>query len=226
MWFRFGSLMIVALLVSSCSSPDSQEPYPYHDAPLSLYRPLPQPSPDGPRPTGPAFPVQPPGPSEAWPPKGQRLSSKWQAIVIHHSATERGSAATFDQFHRGKGWDELGYHFVIGNGTETADGLIEIGPRWHKQKRGAHCKTPDQYFNERGIGICLVGDFTRTRPTVRQMNSLTRLVRYLCHACDIPSSRITTHGLVNPKTQCPGPHFSLGGLRGRLAGSVAVSSTR
>ena len=28
-----------------------------------------------------------------------------------------------------KGWDELGYHFVIGNGTDTRDGQVEVGSR-------------------------------------------------------------------------------------------------
>jgi len=143
--------------------------------------------------------------------------------VIHHSATETGGARTFDQFHRSKGWEGLGYHFVIGNGTDTPDGAIEVGSRWHQQKHGAHCKTPNQYYNQRGIGICLVGDFTKTRPTPRQMESLTRLVRYLCDACDIPPSRVTAHGEVNPRTQCPGRHFALGSFKRRLA-SRAVAS--
>jgi len=147
------------------------------------------------------------------------MSKRWSTIVIHHSATDRGSASTFDNFHRGKGWDELGYHFVIGNGSETPDGFIEVGPRWHKQKHGAHCKTPDQYFNQHGIGICLVGDFTGARPTARQMQSLSRLVNYLCYACNISPDRVTTHGLVNPKTQCPGRMFSLGAVRARISGT-------
>ena len=55
--------------------------------------------------------------------------NKWLYIVIHHSATPAGSAAQFDRSHRQKGWDELGYHFVIGNGTGSRDGQIEVGPR-------------------------------------------------------------------------------------------------
>jgi 5-methylcytosine-specific restriction endonuclease McrA len=36
----------------------------------------------------------------------------------------------FDRSHRDKGWDELGYHFVIGNGTSSGDGVVEVGTRW------------------------------------------------------------------------------------------------
>ena len=132
-----------------------------------------------------------------WEPAGRKISPRWTTIVIHHSATAAGGAAEFDRYHRkANGWDELGYHFVIGNGTLTPDGYVEVGSRWHKQKHGAHCKTPGNYFNEHGIGVCLVGDFTRSRPTARQLASLQRLVSFLMDRCNIPASRVTTHGAV------------------------------
>jgi len=137
--------------------------------------------------------------------------------VIHHSATATGDARTFDRFHRDKGWDELGYHFVIGNGTSTADGAIEVGSRWHKQKTGAHCKTASNFYNEHGIGICLVGDFTKTRPTRKQMAALTQLTQFLSQECGISPDRVTTHGLVNKTTKCPGHNFALAPLRNAVA---------
>lgn len=159
-----------------------------------------------------------------WFPVGRRLSRRWTTIVLHHSATPRGSARLFDREHRDKGWDELGYHFVIGNGVGSGDGQIEVGPRWNKQKHGAHCKTPSNYYNEHGIGICLVGDFTKTRPTPRQLNSLYRLVRFLGHACDIPPSRVTQHGAIKPGTQCPGRNFALAPLRRYLSSSATAAA--
>src|SRR5688500_4663582 len=91
-------------------------------------------------------------------------SNRWTCIVIHHSASEAGGADRFDDWHRTKGWDELGYHFVIGNGSDTADGQVEVGPRWLAQKHGAHCKTKDEYYNNHGIGVCLVGNFDLRPP--------------------------------------------------------------
>jgi len=169
----------------------------------------------------------PPTPSSvfaAWMPNSKRLSSRWTTIVIHHSATPSGSASLFDKFHRAKGWDELGYHFVIGNGSNTPDGYVEVGPRWHKQKHGAHCKTPDNYFNEHGIGICLVGDFTKTSPTPRQLASLDLLLRFLTDRCAIAPSRITSHAAVTGKTQCPGSHFYLAGVRRALAQQMTATT--
>src|SRR5580692_5221603 len=106
-------------------------------------------------------------------------ANHWTWIIIHHSDSAYGSAAIMDQWHRARGFDELGYHFVIGNGTNSGDGQIEVGPRWPKQKWGAHDNALDNRYNTNGIGICLVGNFNDTRPTPKQLHSLLRLVVYL-----------------------------------------------
>jgi len=153
----------------------------------------------------------------------------WRWIVIHHSATDRGSAAAFDADHRNRRhWDELGYHFVIGNGGGSGDGHIEVGSRWPKQKHGAHCRVgDDQRYNEFGIGICLVGDFERRRPSEAQMRALVRLVDYLSTRYGVAESRILGHGMVDD-TKCPGRYFSFADLFGRLraarAGREAVAT--
>lgn len=165
-----------------------------------------------------------PRPMETWYPAGRPISPRWNSIVIHHSATNVGSAGIFDRAHRDKGWDELGYHFVIGNGTSSPDGAIEVGSRWNKQKTGAHCKTPSNYYNEHGIGICLVGDFTKSRPSRRQLVSLERLVRFLSYSCRIPPDRIVTHGAVTGRTECPGKLFDVGPLRRALLQPPMASS--
>lgn len=180
--------------------------------------------PPQPRPTYHPPPSAPPrhaGPS--WFPAGGKISPRWSTIVIHHSATASGDARTFDQFHRSKGWEGLGYHFVIGNGSNSGDGQVEIGSRWHAQKTGAHCKTPSNYYNERGIGICLVGDFTKTRPTRKQLAALEQLTQFLSRQCGISPDRITTHGLINKGTQCPGQNFALAPLRSAVARGSASS---
>lgn len=174
--------------------------------------PTPQPRPTPPRYAGPA-----------WFPSGGKISSRWTTVVVHHSATPTGDARSFDRFHRDKGWDELGYHFVIGNGTSTGDGAIEVGSRWHKQKTGAHCKTASNYYNEHGIGICLVGDFTKTRPTRKQLASLTALTQFLSQECGISPDRVTTHGLINHTTKCPGQNFAIAPLRNSIAQGLASS---
>jgi len=208
-------------LLSGCAS---HSPSPVSPAPYPLYRMEAPPSrvPTSAVPSVPSMnrPVPARGHTATWYPAGRRISPRWTTIVLHHSATVQGGARRFDKSHReSNGWDELGYHFVIGNGTDTPDGHVEVGSRWHKQKHGAHCKTPNNYYNDHGIGICLVGDFTKSSPTPRQLDSARDLVRFLSDACRIPASRVTTHGAVTRKTACPGRRFPLESIRTAAVGS-------
>ena len=65
---------------------------------------------------------------------------RWEYIVIHHSATAKGNAARFDYYHKKKkGWEYgLAYHFVIGNGSFSGNGEIEVSNRWEMQIHGLH----------------------------------------------------------------------------------------
>jgi len=137
------------------------------------------------------------------------IGRRWLYIVIHHSGTSAGSAASFHRGHRHRGWEGLGYHFVIGNGRGSPDGQVETGYRWSRQRTGAHAGRPRpdvNLMNERGVGICLVGDFNRTKPTAKQKEALHRLLRWLCARCDIPPNRVLVHRDVKG-TECPGKHF-------------------
>ena len=152
-------------------------------------------------------PVRGRGPTGAPSPVCERVDAAyrpWTMIVVHHSATGSGSAAAFDKLHKEKGWDELGYHFVIGNGKGSDPGRIEAGERWRLQKAGAHAKG----VNAVAIGVCLVGDFEKTSPTPKQMRSLVALVRWLQRRFRIPPERIFLHRQVAAApTACPGARF-------------------
>lgn len=147
------------------------------------------------------------------------LEKKWSAIVIHHSGTKNGSAAVFDRWHKeGNHWEGIGYDFVIGNGTDSADGQVEATYRWHNQKIGAHCGgTPGNWANKDAIGVCLVGNFNRTIPTARQMEAVTKLVKFLQDRYGIPKSRIYGHNTTPGArpTDCPGRYFSIAELRSK-----------
>lgn len=141
----------------------------------------------------------------------------WEFIIIHHSATRMGSAAVFDSAHRARGMiNGLAYHFVIDNGTEEmTDGFIETGPRWVQQLHGGHCR--QAYVNEHGIGICLVGDFSRDQPTAKQLDALALLIRGLQEQFKIPNDHILGHGeVVGEYSECPGHEFPWDELRQRL----------
>lgn len=134
-------------------------------------------------------------------------SNKWRYIIIHHSATDEGNALRFYKFHRSRGWENLGYHFLIDNGTGgKQDGQIEVSPRWLKQQNGAHCQAGD--MNYKGIGICLVGNFNQERVSQKQLESLVYLVNILRDYYKIPLKNIIGHKEVKgAKTECPGKYF-------------------
>ena len=141
------------------------------------------------------------------PPKADK---PWKYIVIHHSAHAEGGYAQIDREHRkALGIDGCGYHFVIGNGTDSSDGQIEIARRWMNQKAGIHCrdaKNPDA--NEYGIGICLVGDLNQSPPTPKQVEAARALVSYLEDRYRITADRVDTHDhIAAGPTTCPGELF-------------------
>lgn len=144
--------------------------------------------------------------------------NQWRHIVIHHSATRSGSARGMDRYHRTERHMEngLAYHFVIGNGKGgMKDGEIAIGDRWKKQIQGGHLSS--YTLNQISIGICLVGDFSKTKPTSKQITSLEALTRYLMRAATVPVDRVTTHTLIHPKhTLCPGKHFPTASFKAKL----------
>lgn len=154
-------------------------------------------------------------PSRLTLPRVNVVPNKWRYIVVHHSATPAGSARAFDEFHRNKrGWDRgLGYHFVIGNGNGSGNGLVETGHRWTQQIDGAHAGSAQ--YNQHGIGICLVGDFEIGNPTGKQMGSLVELVKELQRVCNIPSENVILHRHMRD-TQCPGSDFPYYELLARL----------
>jgi len=155
-----------------------------------------------------------------WTPSS-RLERDWRAIVIHHSATNCGCVASFDDYHRrNNGWDGVGYNFVIGNGSGSGNGQVETTFRWTGQKTGAHCKTDESnWANKSAVGICLVGNFDNSRPSRNQMASLMKLVRFLSERYDIPASRIYGHNTTpghSTNTSCPGRNFPMSYVKTHL----------
>ena len=139
--------------------------------------------------------------------------NRWKYIIVHNSGTRQGSARIFDYYHRHvrRMPNGLAYHFVIGNGTSTENGKIEIGERWLRQISGGHVHS--DYLNYIAIGICLVGDFNRDLPTKAQYEALDELTRYLRRRVGKVDGRYSTvrgHREINPRpTDCPGNRFPL-----------------
>jgi hypothetical protein len=141
------------------------------------------------------------------------LRRRWQFIVVHNSGTRQGNARIFDYYHRHvrRMTNGLAYHFVIGNGTSSDNGEIEVGNRWRRQINGGHVHS--DYLNNIALGICLVGDFNRDQPTRAQLEACEELIRYLRQRCgkiDAHYAIVRPHREMNPPrwpTDCPGDAF-------------------
>jgi hypothetical protein len=138
---------------------------------------------------------------------------RWRYIVVHNSGSRQGNAKIFEYYHRRvrKMPNGMAYHFVIGNGTSSGNGLIEIGGRWTRQINGGHVHS--DYLNNIALGICLVGDYNRHDPTPQQLESLAELIRYLQRRCGKVDGHlpiVKPHKAINPPrwpTDCPGDRF-------------------
>lgn len=74
---------------------------------------------------------------------------KIDKIIIHCSATKEGKdfhASDIDKWHKERGFNKIGYHYVV-----DLDGTIEKGRG--ENEVGAHCTG----HNAHSIGICYIG---------------------------------------------------------------------
>lgn len=121
-------------------------------------------------------------------------------VIYHHALADCASAADIDGWHRERGFDCIGYHYVI-----RLDGTIEEG-------RGiGYIGSHAHGMNHNSIGVCLEGDFRRYPPSAEQLKTAHQLHLSLC---DRYGKRLAVdfhRALDNP---CPGPKFDRDAYRG------------
>ena len=91
------------------------------------------------------------------------------SIIVHCSATKAGqdfTATDIDRWHRERGFNGIGYHYVV-----RLDGKLEKGR--DVSLAGAHCKG----WNKRSIGICYIGGLDENgRPADTRTNAQKRVL--------------------------------------------------
>src|SRR5262249_46071104 len=102
----------------------------------------------------------------------------------HHSQTTSGNGLSLS-----RSADGAADHFVIGNGDGAADGEIQIGQRWYKQ-RAAAPPSGSRGIDPDCISICLIGDLDQTVPTPTQLRRLGQLVSALQGRLHISSKSV------------------------------------
>jgi N-acetylmuramoyl-L-alanine amidase len=116
-----------------------------------------------------------------------------ELIVVHCSATAPGAdigTRDITQWHRERGFDTIGYHYVI-----RRNGEVETGRR--ESAIGAHVRGHNLY----SIGVCLVGGVdTRSKPennfSERQFVALETVLKELKER--YPNARIVGHRDLSP----------------------------
>ena len=125
-------------------------------------------------------------------------------ITVHHDGMspflakdERSSASRVELIrtgHRGKGWGDIGYHYVVDRG----------GRVWEcrdMKYQGAHVKE----CNEGNLGICCLGNFDEQSPSAEQVAALEKLLNVLMNKYGVSVSRVKTHQeWASAHTACPG----------------------
>lgn len=119
-------------------------------------------------------------------------------IIIHCSDTYANmdtTAADIDRWHKERGWEKIGYHYVI-----RRSGKVEPGRDLFQM--GAHCYG----HNEHSVGICLVGGKgedggPEDNFTPEQKAAARKLVRDL--KFDWPILSVVGHNHYNKAKACP-----------------------
>jgi N-acetyl-anhydromuramyl-L-alanine amidase AmpD len=128
-------------------------------------------------------------------PLSEEYASDW-IITIHHTVTPSNNPldriASIDNYHKSLGWDEIGYHFLIGE-----DGSIWVGRSLDKD--GAHVKNKKHH----NIGIAFIGDLSNTPPSKKAIKAARALIQLLARCYHIPNTEIYFHKDL-AATECPG----------------------
>jgi GT2 family glycosyltransferase len=121
-------------------------------------------------------------------------------IVIHHSATAADtSVEEIRRAHLDRGFDDIGYHYLV-----LADGSIVKGRP--EGIPGAHARG----VNQHSIGVCCIGNFQDATILPAQLDSLVALVVELALRYQVRPEDIVGHcdvKTISPEatpTECPG----------------------
>ncbi|XP_011197148.2 peptidoglycan-recognition protein LB-like [Zeugodacus cucurbitae] len=142
-------------------------------------------------------------------------------VIIHHTATPAGAcrrnpsacAATVRAIQHNhqqqRGWDDIGYNFLIGGSDERA----EIYEGRGFDVVGAHAVG----YNARSVGIALIGDWTADLPPRPVLDKLQQLITYGMQMGHIQRNYALLGHRQVKATDCPGnrlynalkewPHF-------------------
>lgn len=123
-----------------------------------------------------------------------RSRSQIKYIAIHHSASTSGTVEGFANYHvNSLGWAGIGYHYVI-----DKQGVIH----WCNNVETISYHVGNS--NSVAVGICMIGDFTKEKPTDAQYKATLQLTKKLMSELNISVNNVKGHKeFPNNYTACP-----------------------
>lgn len=124
-------------------------------------------------------------------------------ITVHHdgmnvftSTGEQAAAGRIEQIRvshvNGRGWADIGYHYIIDPAGRVWTGRAVI-------YQGAHVQ--DQ--NEHNLGIMCLGNFNQQKPSPQQLAALDSFLAAQMRQYRVPLGRVYTHREIG-QSECPG----------------------
>ena len=112
---------------------------------------------------------------------------KIEKHIIHCSDSEYGDVKAIREWHKQRGFKDVGYHYII-----RRDGEIEIGRQLNEM--GAHCKG----HNKTSVGTCLIGKNSFTYNQYAALKKLNNSLKLY-----FKNIEIVAHNELNNKKTCP-----------------------
>jgi len=130
---------------------------------------------------------------------------KIKFIVIHHCQRDVDSPKEIKKRHLARGFEDIGYHYLIGKKGKLYKARNE-------KFQGAHVFK----HNKNSIGICLIGNLDKKLPTKKQIQTLIKFLKNKTKKLKIPVKNILGHKeFPNVIKTCPGKFLDLNEIRNK-----------
>ena len=130
-------------------------------------------------------------------------SDTWESIVVHATGSEGAEITRL-------------CHFIIAPRSEGDGFDIESTLLWRTQGHSLHILGTNEHLSQSSIAVCLVGDYTATRPPERLLRQLLALVRSLQFDFRIAKGHVYLYRDLDTGTFSPGRAFPESSFTARL----------
>lgn len=107
--------------------------------------------------------------------------------IVHCSDSNAGDVKNIRAWHKQRGFDDVGYHFII-----RTDGEVEVGRMLNVI--GAHCKG----YNKTSVASCLIGKNIFTEKQFESLSKIHKMLEKL-----FPKIVMHAHNEFNVNKTCP-----------------------